>query len=75
MLHGRLVSYNPHATAHPTTLTPVGSRQTKTNVSRRNLLVLVARRLNPGRLIAYPVSPRVNRPANDDPSLIEEAEG
>ena len=27
--------------------------------------------MDPDRLIAYPVSTRVNRPANDDPGLIE----
>ena len=31
----------------------------------------VARRLDPDRLTAYSVSTRVNRPANDDPGLLE----
>jgi putative SOS response-associated peptidase YedK len=31
----------------------------------------VTRRLDPGRLVAYPVSTRVNRPSNDDAALIE----
>ena len=44
-------------------------------LSDRETIRKVARRLNPDRLIAYPVSPRVNLPANDDPSLIEEVEG
>jgi putative SOS response-associated peptidase YedK len=34
-----------------------------------------AGQLDPKRLIAYPVSTKVNRPENDDPSLIEEIEG
>jgi putative SOS response-associated peptidase YedK len=35
----------------------------------------VARRLDRDRLTAYPVSTKVNRPASDDPGLIEEVEG
>jgi putative SOS response-associated peptidase YedK len=40
-------------------------------LSERDKIRKAARRMDPGRLIAYPVSTRVNRPANDDPSLIE----
>jgi len=40
-------------------------------LSDRETIRKVARRLDPARLIAYPVSTRVNRPANDDPGLIE----
>jgi putative SOS response-associated peptidase YedK len=40
-------------------------------LSDREPIRKVARRLDPDRLIAYPVSTRVNRPANDDPGLIE----
>ena len=40
-------------------------------LSDRETIRKVARRLDPDRLIAYPVSTRVNRPANDDPELIE----
>jgi len=40
-------------------------------LSDRETIRKVARRLDPERLIAYPVSTRVNRPANDDPKLIE----
>jgi putative SOS response-associated peptidase YedK len=44
-------------------------------LSDRDKIRKVARRLDPDRLIAYPVSTRVNRPANDDPSLIKESPG
>jgi putative SOS response-associated peptidase YedK len=40
-------------------------------LSERDTIRKVARRLDPERLIAYPVSTRVNRPANDDPGLLE----
>jgi putative SOS response-associated peptidase YedK len=40
-------------------------------LSERDTIRQVARRLDPERLIAYPVSTRVNRPANDDPGLLE----
>ncbi|AHE97555.1 SOS response-associated peptidase [Thioalkalivibrio paradoxus] len=40
-------------------------------ISDRETLRRVARRLDPERLVAYPVSTRVNRPANDDPGLVE----
>ena len=40
-------------------------------LSDRETIRKVARRLNPDRLIAYPVSTLVNRPANDDEGLIE----
>ncbi len=40
-------------------------------LSDREAIRKVARQLNPDRLMAYPVSSRVNRPANDDPGLIE----
>lgn len=40
-------------------------------LSDREVVRKVARRLDPERLIAYPVSTRVNRPANDDPGLLE----
>ena len=44
-------------------------------ISDRELVRKVAKRLEPDLLTAYPVSTRVNRPANDDPSLIERVEG
>ena len=44
-------------------------------LSDRDTIRKVARRLDPERLIAYPVSTRVNRPANADPGLIEQVEG
>jgi putative SOS response-associated peptidase YedK len=44
-------------------------------LSDRDTIRKVARRLDPDRLTAYPVSSRVNRPSNDDASLIEEVEG
>ncbi|AGA34815.1 protein of unknown function DUF159 [Thioalkalivibrio nitratireducens DSM 14787] len=40
-------------------------------LSDRKTLRNVARRQDPERLVAYPVSTRVNRPANDDPALLE----
>ena len=40
-------------------------------LSDRDAIRKVARRLDPDRLVAYSVSTRVNRPANDDPGLIE----
>jgi putative SOS response-associated peptidase YedK len=40
-------------------------------LSDRDTIRKVARRLDPDRLIACPVSTRVNRPANDDPGLLE----
>ncbi|WP_043739802.1 hypothetical protein [Thioalkalivibrio nitratireducens] len=40
-------------------------------LSDRETLRNVARRLDAERLVAYPVSIRVNRPANDDPALLE----
>ena len=40
-------------------------------LSDRETIRKVARRLDPDRLTAYPVSTRVNRPANDDPGLLE----
>ena len=43
-------------------------------LSDRETIRKVARRLHPERLIAYPVSTRVNRPANDDPGLLEPIE-
>ena len=44
-------------------------------LSDRETIRKVARRLDPDLLTAYRVSTKVNRPANDDPSLIEEVEG
>ena len=44
-------------------------------LSDRETIRKGAGRLDPERLIAYPASPRVNRPANDHPVLIEKAEG
>ncbi len=44
-------------------------------LSDREKIRKVAQRLDLDRLIAYPVSTRVNGPANDDRSLIEEVEG
>ena len=44
-------------------------------LSDREMIRKVARRLDTVRLIAYPVSTRINRPANDDPGLIERVEG
>jgi len=43
-------------------------------LSDRGAIRKVARRLDPDRLVAYPVSTRVNRPANDDPGLLEPIE-
>lgn len=43
-------------------------------ISDRETIRKVARRLNPEQLVAYPVSMRVNRPANDDPDLLEPIE-
>jgi putative SOS response-associated peptidase YedK len=40
-------------------------------LSDRETIRKAARRLNPDRLTAYPVSIRVNRPASDDPDLLE----
>ena len=40
-------------------------------VSDRETIRRIARRLIPERLIAYPVSTGVNRPANDGPELLE----
>jgi putative SOS response-associated peptidase YedK len=40
-------------------------------LSDRDTIRKVARRLDPGRLTAHRVFTKVNRPANDDPSLIE----
>ena len=40
-------------------------------LSDREMVRKVARRLDPERFIAYPVSTWVNRPANDDPGLLE----
>jgi putative SOS response-associated peptidase YedK len=40
-------------------------------LSDRETIRKVARRLDPDRLTAYPVSTRVNRPANDDPGLLD----
>ena len=40
-------------------------------LSDRETIRKVARRLDSDRLTAYPVSTRVNRPANDDPGLVE----
>ncbi len=39
--------------------------------SDRESIRQAARRLDPHRIIAYPVSTRVNRPDNDDPGLLE----
>ena len=44
-------------------------------VSDRETIRRIARRLNPERLIACPVSTRVNRPANDGPELLEPITG
>jgi len=44
-------------------------------LSDREKIRKVARRQDPDRLKAYPVSARVNRPANDDPGLTEEVGG
>jgi putative SOS response-associated peptidase YedK len=44
-------------------------------LSDRETIRRVARRLDPKRLIAYPVATKVNRPENDEPSLIEAVEG
>ena len=44
-------------------------------LSDRETIRKVARRLNPDRLTAYSVSTRVNRPENDGPALIEAVEG
>jgi len=44
-------------------------------LSDRDTIRKVARRLDPDRLMAYPVSTSVNSPANDDLSLTEEVEG
>lgn len=41
------------------------------DLSDRETIRKAARRLDPDRLIAHPVSTRVNRPANDDPALLE----
>jgi putative SOS response-associated peptidase YedK len=40
-------------------------------ITDREGIRAVARRLNPDRLAAYPVSARVSRPTNDDAALIE----
>lgn len=40
-------------------------------ITDRETVRAIARRLDPNRLEAYPVSARVNRPANDDAALIE----
>ena len=40
-------------------------------LSDRDTIRKIAWRLDPDRLIAYPVSTRVNRPANDDPGPIK----
>lgn len=40
-------------------------------MSDRETLRRVARRIDPSRLVAYPVSTRVNRPENDDPGLLD----
>ena len=44
-------------------------------LSDRETIRKIAWRLVPDRLVAFPVSTRVNWPANDDPSLIEEVGG
>jgi putative SOS response-associated peptidase YedK len=44
-------------------------------LSDRETIRKVARRLDPKRLTTYPVSTKVNRPENDGPSLIEEIQG
>lgn len=40
-------------------------------ITDRETVRKIARRLDPNCLVAYPVSTRVNRPANDDPGLLE----
>ena len=43
-------------------------------LSDRETIRKVTRRLDPDRLIAYSVSTRVNRPSYDDPGLLEPIE-
>jgi len=60
----------------PVVLDPECRRQwLDPELSDRETVRNVARRLDPNRLTAHPVSTRVNRPSNDNPELIEEVEG